>query len=161
MATIASIKGKGWRKDFPDFRDNTSSTNKLSQKQKTRGAKKPVSQVLEALAEKGSPSSKKNSFTKKKDLRQSCSPIEDQGNLNSCTAHAGVGLYEYFEGRASEKTPSDWFHTGLVTAVRDSVFETIEGNTNEDGSHNGIGVFRRTRNFMVQKLDVFSIEPLV
>ncbi len=60
-----------------------------------------------------------------------------------------------------QKTPNDWFHTGLVTAVRDSVFETIEGNTNEDGSANGIGVYKRSRNFMVSKLDVFSIEPLV
>jgi hypothetical protein len=60
-----------------------------------------------------------------------------------------------------QKTSNDWFHTGLVIDVHDSVFETIEGNTNEDGSHNGIGVFRRTRNFIVQKLDVFSIELLV
>lgn len=60
-----------------------------------------------------------------------------------------------------QKTPNDWFHTGLVIAVHDAIFETIEGNTNEDGSANGIGVFRRTRNFTVQKLDVFSIEPLV
>ena len=59
-----------------------------------------------------------------------------------------------------QKTPFDWFHTGLITAVHDSVFETIEGNTNEDGSHNGVGVFKRARNFKVQKLDVFSIEPL-
>lgn len=60
-----------------------------------------------------------------------------------------------------QKTPNDWFHTGLIIAVHDAVFETIEGNTNEDGSSNGIGVFKRTRNFTVQKLDVFSIEPLV
>jgi len=60
-----------------------------------------------------------------------------------------------------QKTPNDWFHTGLVTAVHDSVFETIEGNTNEDGSHNGIGVYKRSRNFVTSKLDVFSIEPLV
>ena len=60
-----------------------------------------------------------------------------------------------------QKTPFDWFHTGLIVAVHDTVFETIEGNTNEDGSHNGIGVFKRTRNFTVQKLDVFSIESLV
>ncbi len=60
-----------------------------------------------------------------------------------------------------QKTPNDWIHTGLIVAIHDSVFETIEGNTNEDGSHNGIGVFRRTRNFIVQKLDVFSVEPLV
>ncbi len=35
-------------------------------------------------------------------------------------------------------------HTGIVVAVRGSVLETIEGNTNDSGSRNGIGVFRRT-----------------
>jgi len=39
----------------------------------------------------------------KTDLRAWCSPIEDQGNLGSCTAHAGVGLVEYFERRAFGK----------------------------------------------------------
>lgn len=34
------------------------------------------------------------------DLRPFCSPIEDQENLGSCTAHAGVGILEYFERRA-------------------------------------------------------------
>ena len=60
-----------------------------------------------------------------------------------------------------QKSPSDWFHTGLVMAIQDDVFETIEGNTNTDGSHNGTGVYRRLRNFVRSKLDVFSIEPLV
>jgi hypothetical protein len=60
-----------------------------------------------------------------------------------------------------QKSPNDWFHTGLVVAVHDNIFETIEGNTNEDGSHNGNGVYKRVRNFMQSKLDVFSIEPLV
>jgi C1A family cysteine protease len=36
----------------------------------------------------------------KKDLRAFCSPIEDQGELGSCTAHAGVGLMEWFQRRA-------------------------------------------------------------
>ncbi|MFQ5980873.1 MAG: C1 family peptidase [Candidatus Heimdallarchaeota archaeon] len=31
------------------------------------------------------------------DLLKHCSPIERQGRLQSCTAHAGVGLLEYFE----------------------------------------------------------------
>ncbi|MCC5609669.1 hypothetical protein LC612_23550 [Nostoc sp. CHAB 5834] len=31
------------------------------------------------------------------DLRQWCSPIQEQGNLKSCTAIAGVALVEYFE----------------------------------------------------------------
>ncbi|HEU4759895.1 MAG TPA: C1 family peptidase, partial [Dehalococcoidia bacterium] len=37
------------------------------------------------------------------DLRQWCSPIEDQGQLGSCTAQAGVGMVEYFERRAFGK----------------------------------------------------------
>lgn len=36
-------------------------------------------------------------------------------------------------------------HTGLITAVNGADFDTVEGNTNIDGSANGIGVFRRTR----------------
>jgi C1A family cysteine protease len=34
------------------------------------------------------------------DLREWCSPVEDQGNLGSCTAHAGVGVIEYYERKA-------------------------------------------------------------
>lgn len=36
-------------------------------------------------------------------------------------------------------------HTGIVTSVSGGSIGTIEGNTNNDGSSNGIGVFRRTR----------------
>lgn len=36
-------------------------------------------------------------------------------------------------------------HTGFVTAVAGSTFETIEGNTNIDGSSEGVGVFSRNR----------------
>lgn len=59
-----------------------------------------------------------------------------------------------------QKSPNDWIHTGLITSVGNDVFETIEGNTNNDGSNNGNGVYARTRNFRQSKLDVFSIESL-
>lgn len=36
-------------------------------------------------------------------------------------------------------------HTGFVETVAGDSVNTIEGNTNNDGSRNGIGVFRRTR----------------
>ncbi|MBK6507204.1 MAG: CHAP domain-containing protein [Ignavibacteria bacterium] len=36
-------------------------------------------------------------------------------------------------------------HTGLVESVNGGFLETIEGNTNEGGSREGIGVFRRNR----------------
>lgn len=37
------------------------------------------------------------------DLRQWCSPVENQLNLGSCTAHAGMGIVEYFMRRAYGK----------------------------------------------------------
>jgi C1A family cysteine protease len=37
------------------------------------------------------------------DLRQYCSPIENQGGLGSCTANAAAGIVEYFENRAHKK----------------------------------------------------------
>jgi C1A family cysteine protease len=36
-------------------------------------------------------------------LRRWCSPIEDQGQLGSCTANAGVALLEYYQRRAFGK----------------------------------------------------------
>src|SRR5713101_2442091 len=74
----------GWRRDLPDYRDYTPRTD-------------PVNNVITkapalARAKTAPPTSV--------DLRQWCSPIEDQGDLGSCTANAGVGLVEYFERRA-------------------------------------------------------------
>ncbi|MCV9930374.1 peptidoglycan-binding protein [Flavobacterium sp. LS1R49] len=60
-----------------------------------------------------------------------------------------------------QKTPNDWVHTGIVTAVHDDVIETIEGNTNADGSSNGNSVMNRIRNYKQSKIDFFSIESLV
>jgi peptidoglycan hydrolase-like protein with peptidoglycan-binding domain len=60
-----------------------------------------------------------------------------------------------------QKTPFDWIHTGIITAVGADIFETIEGNTNGGGSSNGNAALKRIRNFRQSKLDVFSIEPLV
>jgi C1A family cysteine protease len=43
------------------------------------------------------------------DLSYWCSPIEDQGELNACTAFAGIGLMEYFanksRGRYTDASP--------------------------------------------------------
>lgn len=55
----------------------------------------------------------------------------------------------------------DWYHTGLIVSVGNGTFETIEGNTNNDGSSNGNGVYKRMRNFESKLVDVFSIQPLV
>lgn len=60
-----------------------------------------------------------------------------------------------------EKSRLDWVHTGIVISSDDTVIETIEGNTNAEGSRNGIAVMKRTRNFRKSKIDIFSIAPLV
>ena len=39
----------------------------------------------------------------KADLRNWCSPVEDQQSIGSCTAHAAVGLMEYFERRTTSQ----------------------------------------------------------
>lgn len=101
--SIAEIKGTGWMKDYPDFRDNTPSTDTLSSKQELRGVTKPVNEILKKLnpaTAKKTSAIKKLAASTKADLIAWCSPIEDQGGIGSCTAHAGVGLYEYFERRA-------------------------------------------------------------
>jgi C1A family cysteine protease len=105
MSSIASRKGKGWMRDLPDYRDNTPNTSTLSKKQKDRGATQPVSAILSKLnlSEKKATRKKKTTLATKADLRAWCSPIEDQGQLGACTAHAGVGLYEYYERRAFGK----------------------------------------------------------
>ena len=102
--SIATQKGKGWMRDLPDFRDNTPKSKELSKKQKERGAKKSVNEILSPLKLNLDKTVRpKKALSTKADLRPWCSPIEDQGQLGSCTAHAGVGLYEYYERRAFGK----------------------------------------------------------
>ena len=55
---------------------------------------------------------------------------------------AALGSAQIFVKR---RTPNDWNHTGFSFAGHDKVFDTIEGNSNEDGSANGFEVIGRTR----------------
>jgi C1A family cysteine protease len=75
------LRGMGWLPDYPDFRDYT------------RGHR-----VVEPLLG-GTTIAKAAALPAAVDLSGWCSPVEDQGPLGSCTAHAAVGLYEYFERR--------------------------------------------------------------
>jgi len=47
----------------------------------------------------------------------------------------------------SRRTQDDWTHTGFVIKAGGDVFETIEGNTNDEGSREGYEVCRRFRGF--------------
>lgn len=47
----------------------------------------------------------------------------------------------------NRKTETDWVHTGIVTGFKDDHFETIEGNTNDEGSREGYEVCARLRSY--------------
>jgi C1A family cysteine protease len=74
----------GWRRDLPDCRDYTPDHEKIKPLLKKINMESATTQALPALV----------------DLRAWCSPIEDQGDLGSCTAQAGVGLIEFYERKA-------------------------------------------------------------
>lgn len=86
----------GWRRDFPDFRDFHINTTDVSDKLVKLGQKKSVKQMLAQVKM----AKNKSALPANIDLTQWCSPVENQGQIGSCTAQAGVGLIEYFEMRA-------------------------------------------------------------
>jgi len=75
-------RGMGWIPDYPDFRDYTEKTEAVRQTLEPTGLLK-VRSLPESV-----------------DLREWCPPVEDQGMLGSCTAHAGVGIIEYYERKS-------------------------------------------------------------
>lgn len=74
--------GMGWLPDYPDFRDYTDRTDEIQM----------------VLGSGGKPGAK--TIPAPMDLREWCSPVEDQGSLGSCTAQAGAGIIEYYERKA-------------------------------------------------------------
>jgi len=80
-------RGLGWLPDYSDLRDYTSGSE-------------GVGQLLEKTAVPGLAAEKTPTSV---DLREWCSPVEDQGQIGSCTAQAGTGMLEYFERRAHGK----------------------------------------------------------
>ena len=90
----------GWLPDYPDFRDYTVEHNQVASRLKALGQKESVKAMLSKVGVAKRP---KTSLPDSVDLKEWCSPIEDQGELGSCTAQAGVALVEYFERRAFGK----------------------------------------------------------
>lgn len=81
---MSELHGMGWVRDYPDFRDYTPGHDIIrgifDEAKKKKNAKLTAGPVV--------------------DLRPFCTPIENQMSLGSCTANAGVGMYEYFENRS-------------------------------------------------------------
>lgn len=80
-------RGLGYRRDLPDVRDLNLHSEPIKALTRNSKALKKVAKTLPGAV----------------DLRPWCSPVEDQKSLGSCTAHAGVGLLEYYQRRAHGK----------------------------------------------------------
>lgn len=91
----------GWNPDRPDFRD------KLYQAIAAPPAVMPTTV----------------------DLREGCSPVEDQGQLGSCTANALVGNLEFLEKKAGQPGQAVINRSRLFIYYNERV---IEGTINED-----------------------------
>ncbi|MHB8811462.1 MAG: C1 family peptidase [Desulfobulbaceae bacterium] len=85
---LGQTVGTGWLPPMPDLRDYTDEKPEIAAMAKKLGL--PGSENLRAMPETV-------------DLRPWCSPIENQKGLGSCTAHAAVGVVEYFQRRAFSK----------------------------------------------------------
>ncbi|MFC1996717.1 C1 family peptidase [Chloroflexota bacterium] len=97
--------GMGWLRDLPDYRDYDFSTERLSSTKEKLG-QESIKKMVGKLGVARISKSTSKTVSKAKppaavDLRAWCSPVENQLNLGSCTAQAGVGLLEYFERKAS------------------------------------------------------------
>ncbi len=83
MSETYKNQGLGWVRDLPDVRDYSPQHETI----------KPLLKQLNVLTAPAS-------LVAKVDLRGWCSPIENQENIGSCTAHAGVGMIEFYERKA-------------------------------------------------------------
>ncbi len=79
--------GTGWIPDIPSSRDYSIE----------HGSIKPLLEKLKVV-------DIETDIPHKTDLREWFSPIEQQGFMNSCTAHTGTALMEYFQQRAYGKS---------------------------------------------------------
>jgi len=96
---MAQLHGLGWLPDIPSHLDYTEEHPEIAPLlSRTRLARRVAGGM------RGEPvEATIGSLPPQVDLRSSFSPVEDQGQLGSCTANAAVGLLEYFERRTQGK----------------------------------------------------------
>jgi len=82
----------GWLPDRPDMRDLSYSSPEVRDVLGASG-----SESLQRLA------AGKNDVPASVDLREHFSPVEDQGQIGSCTANAACGMVEYYQRRSFGK----------------------------------------------------------
>lgn len=143
MNGAINAKGMGWLPDYADFRDFTAKNENIQ----------PL------LAKTTLPQKKADQLPASVDLREWFPPIEDQDEIGSCTANAGVGVVEYFEKRAFGKH---------IEASRLFLYKVTRRMMNVEGD---TGAFLRTtmgalalfgvppEEYWPYNIDDFDIEP--
>ncbi|MHC4561444.1 MAG: C1 family peptidase [Planctomycetota bacterium] len=91
LAETGEAAATGWLPPMPDMRDFTEQEPAIRQIARKLG-------VMSADAPWPA-----QSLPESVDLRHWCSPVEQQGRIGSCTAHAAAGIVEYFEIRAFDR----------------------------------------------------------
>ena len=132
MNTTPEGFGLGWLADHPDIRDHTH--------RHRIGPGRQAAQRGCAADEVKTPKTPPASV----DLRADFSPVEDQGQLGSCTANAGAGMVEYFQRRAYGKYV-DLSRLFLYKTTRDLL-----------GVHGDTGAYLRST---MQALATFGAPP--
>jgi len=101
--------GMGWIPDYPDFRDYTEETKAVKEilvgtaVASSGGGGDPFPFGNAKAEKKGTVAAARGrakAIRMSVDLREWCSPIEDQRMLGSCTAQAGAGVIEYYERKS-------------------------------------------------------------
>jgi len=136
MNTTPEGFGLGWLADHPDIRDHTVDTDAAP------AGKPEKHNVADLLKQVPMPKATPTTI----DLRDYFSPVEDQGQLGSCTANAGAGLVEYFQRRAYGKY-LDLSRLFLYKTTRDLL-----------GVHGDTGAYLRST---MQALATFGAPPEV
>ncbi len=134
MRTHAFAHGMGWIPDLPDFRDYTAEHPLI----------RPLLRRVGLDGHTSKPAARKKGLPASTDLRNWCSPVEDQGKLGSCTAQAGVGMLEYYERRAFAKH---------IEASRLFLYKATRNLMHEEGD---TGAFLRTT---IGAMVLFGIPP--
>ncbi|HEY9878640.1 MAG TPA: C1 family peptidase [Leptolyngbyaceae cyanobacterium] len=137
MNGIASRQhGMGWIRDYPDHRDlrlTSSTVRPLLEMVMGRSAKLVEDRQL-----------KKLDLPPFVDLRNGFSPVEDQGRIESCTAHVVTSIAEYLE----QKTSQEYRHRSRLF-----LYKTTKNLLKVQGN---VGVFLRTA---MGALRLFGLPP--
>lgn len=131
----------GWLPDYPDFRDFTVETKSVPRRiQHLNHKASPYAMFRKA----GVAETAKVKLPRSDDLREWCSPVEDQDDLGSCTAHAGIGLVEYYERKAFGKH---------IDASRLFLYKTTRNLMHQKGD---TGAYLRTT---MEAMILFGVPP--